>query len=341
MKKTLRQVILVMLGGLLINGYAAAQESEPDHQIGKATHESTRPGLSALHNTHPFNQKVMVVNPENGKEVEVTIVGRPQSTRTDRIIDLSAQAWEELGLAEDNQVRLYLLPSGSAKAAAAREPTPPPADESTPTVQPALIAQSESESELRPRPTPPPRETAPAPIPTTDSASVTRSTPAPIVQSESDSAPRLPSRTASTPRSTSRPVSALCCSTPAPCPVSALCPASRSAPASAPCSVQPCYEPAVQLPPTTLISDVDITPGLPDPRSGKIYYLQVGSFSVPGNAERLTRSLQTAGFIVIQKAYGSWQRVVVPGIPAADVANTIRKLGTLGIRKVWVKDREE
>ena len=105
MKKTLRQVILVMLGGLLINGYAAAQESDPE-QIGKATHELTRPGLVATHDTYPFGQKVTVVNAENGKEVEVTIVGRSRSIRTDRIIDLSADAWEALGLTEDNQVML-------------------------------------------------------------------------------------------------------------------------------------------------------------------------------------------------------------------------------------------
>ena len=74
--------------------------------IGKATQELAREGFVATQDSLTFNQKVRVVNEKNGKEVEVTIVGRSRSIRTDRIIDLSADAWEALGLTEDNQVML-------------------------------------------------------------------------------------------------------------------------------------------------------------------------------------------------------------------------------------------
>ena len=235
-----------MLGGLLINGYAAAQENDFS-QIGKATQELTHEGFVAAHDSLAINQKVMVVNEENGKEVEVTIIEAAQSV-SDRIIDLSADAWEALDLTGDNQVRLYLASSGPESNAVASEPAPPP------------------------------------PPPQSESA----------VQSKPKSTPR---------------------------------PAAR-----------PCPESAVQLPSSAFISDVEVIPGLPNPRNGKIYRLQVGSFSIPENASRLMRSIQNAGFTVIQESYGSWQRVLVQDIPAADVAATARKLGTLGIKQVWVRE---
>jgi hypothetical protein len=84
--------------------------------------------------------------------------------------------------------------------------------------------------------------------------------------------------------------------------------------------------------------EMQVIPGLPNPNNGKIYRLQVGSFSSPEAAENVVRVIRDAGFKVIQELNDYHYRVLVLDVPAASVYPALQKLGTLGIGQVWVRE---
>lgn len=63
--------------------------------------------MTAAHRTLPFNTIVRVTNLENGRRVTVRINDRGPNVRG-RIIDLSARAARELGIAENGVVKVKL-----------------------------------------------------------------------------------------------------------------------------------------------------------------------------------------------------------------------------------------
>jgi len=78
-------------------------------QRGRATQEMTTEGLCAAHNNIPLNSTVKIINTANGKEIEVIITGRILMS-SQRIIDLSFDAWKALGLSEDSVVLITHTP---------------------------------------------------------------------------------------------------------------------------------------------------------------------------------------------------------------------------------------
>jgi cell division septation protein DedD len=91
-------------------------------------------------------------------------------------------------------------------------------------------------------------------------------------------------------------------------------------------------------PPPQYYNRIEVIPRLPDPYSYRIYRLQVGAFSSPEMAMRTIQMLQSAGFYVAQEMYGSLYRILVVGIPAADVYAVVQRLELMGFRQVWVKE---
>ena len=77
---------------------------------------------------------------------------------------------------------------------------------------------------------------------------------------------------------------------------------------------------------------------LPDPDSGKIYNLQVGTFSTLEAADRISRQVSSIGFIVLQEQNESMYRVLAVDIPAVLVHPAIQRLGVIGINQVWVRE---
>ena len=77
-------------------------------QTGNATHDLTSQGLTAAHPSLPIGSKPIVKNLITGKEVEVTIVGRIPSSNS-RIIDVSKDAAEELGITTGGYVSVYFF----------------------------------------------------------------------------------------------------------------------------------------------------------------------------------------------------------------------------------------
>ncbi|MDR2343534.1 MAG: SPOR domain-containing protein, partial [Spirochaetaceae bacterium] len=74
------------------------------------------------------------------------------------------------------------------------------------------------------------------------------------------------------------------------------------------------------------------------PRHGRYYRLQIGSFSVRGNATRAADSLKNAGLNPAFEEYQSNVRVVLPRVPGEDVVETARKIGGAGFSDVWCRE---
>jgi hypothetical protein len=81
-----------------------------------------------------------------------------------------------------------------------------------------------------------------------------------------------------------------------------------------------------------------VIPGLPDPNTGRIYRLQVGSFSTQQTAERVSRLVSSLGFNVAQEWTGAMHRVLATDVPAALVSSAVQRLGLIGIEQVWVRE---
>ena len=84
---------------------------------GKATHEMKDDGFCASHPGIAVGQIITVVNMATGKEAEVTVI-RQVPPSYGRIIDLSAGAWQELGLDDGSSVGIFISPAQSAASPA-------------------------------------------------------------------------------------------------------------------------------------------------------------------------------------------------------------------------------
>jgi hypothetical protein len=49
------------------------------------------------------------------------------------------------------------------------------------------------------------------------------------------------------------------------------------------------------------------------------------------------QQLRAAGFNVIAEQYGAMYRVLATDIPSVMVTQAVQRLGTIGIRQVWVR----
>jgi hypothetical protein len=74
------------------------------------------------------------------------------------------------------------------------------------------------------------------------------------------------------------------------------------------------------------------------PQRGRYYRLQVGAFTVRGNATRAANSLKSAGLNPAFEEYRNNVRVVLPRVPGEDVVETARKIGGAGFSEVWCRE---
>jgi cell division septation protein DedD len=77
---------------------------------------------------------------------------------------------------------------------------------------------------------------------------------------------------------------------------------------------------------------------MPDPYSGGVYRVQVGSFSNTGLAQQCFQRLQSAGFSPFYEPYGDMYRVLIIGIRAADMEWVVQRLAAAGFSEVWVRE---
>jgi cell division septation protein DedD len=165
----MKRLILVLLGGLLINSLCMAQAKLGNFsQRGKASQDMETAGLRAAHPSLPLGSKARVTNPVNGKEIEVTIAARIPAS-ADRIVDLSADAARSLELAAGGGTVVVSVP-GTPRVQAPPPPAPPPPE---PEPIPVVIEEPPPPPEPDPVPVvaevppplpPPPPEPDPVPV---------------------------------------------------------------------------------------------------------------------------------------------------------------------------------
>jgi cell division protein FtsN len=86
---------------------------------------------------------------------------------------------------------------------------------------------------------------------------------------------------------------------------------------------------------------ITIIPNFPDPQSGKVYRIQVGSFSSIALAQVCFARLKAAGFTPAYEHNGSLYRVVLSSIRAADVYNTAQRLNAAGFTEVVIREESQ
>ncbi|MDR0443921.1 MAG: septal ring lytic transglycosylase RlpA family protein [Treponema sp.] len=81
-------------------------------ESGSATLESHGDGLVAAHPSLPIQSKVLITNPNNGKEVEVIIIGRSPASASS-IANLSPDVWRFLELKSKDEILLRIIPANT------------------------------------------------------------------------------------------------------------------------------------------------------------------------------------------------------------------------------------
>jgi len=77
---------------------------------------------------------------------------------------------------------------------------------------------------------------------------------------------------------------------------------------------------------------------MPSPYSSCLYRVQLGAFSSPGLAQQCFSRLLSAGFSPAYEPYGNVNRVVLPGIRAAEVPLIVQRLAAAGFGEVWIRE---
>ncbi|MDR3248093.1 MAG: SPOR domain-containing protein [Treponema sp.] len=76
------------------------------------------------------------------------------------------------------------------------------------------------------------------------------------------------------------------------------------------------------------------------PQTGRYYRLQIGSFSVRGNATRASDKLKALGLSPSFEEFQNKVRVVLPRVRGEDVVATAQKIGSAGFSEVWCREEQ-
>jgi rare lipoprotein A len=109
----MKRLNLIIFCVLLLNFSVFAQIGGTT-QRGRATHDMDSEGFFAAHNSFPLGATIRVVNTLNGREINAVINDRIPAS-PDRIVDLSFDVWDALGLTEGVAVMLVYTPSPAAR----------------------------------------------------------------------------------------------------------------------------------------------------------------------------------------------------------------------------------
>ncbi|MDR1351737.1 MAG: SPOR domain-containing protein [Treponema sp.] len=85
-------------------------------------------------------------------------------------------------------------------------------------------------------------------------------------------------------------------------------------------------------------SGVNIIPRLPARGDRKLYKVQVGAFASKAGADRLFARLRDEGFSPVHEKFGNWNRVIISGVRASDIGDMAQRLGSMGIKSIWLRE---
>jgi len=307
------------------------------NQHGRATQELRAAGLSIAHPSLPLNSRIMVANTLTGQEIEATVVGRILAS-TYRIADLSPDAWRDLELSEDSEIRIYTSPHVLPRPIVAVSPQVEPASEAT-----SLPVQDATDPEITARiraletwvvlhsPDPEVMNRLRA-LEAREREDVPRSADPEIIERLA-ALEAMVTQYRPDPEITAR-LAAL----------EARPEVQEAVEVREVVNIQPAAPVVLHVHPQVtqhvphFVVMPRVIPGLPDPNTGRTYRLQVGAFSVRQTADRVSWQLSSLGFNVAQEWTGAVYRVLATDVPAAMVSPAIQRLGTIGIEQVWVRD---
>jgi hypothetical protein len=83
---------------------------------------------------------------------------------------------------------------------------------------------------------------------------------------------------------------------------------------------------------------VEVIPRLPAQGDRKLYKIQVGAFANKTGADQLFAALQNAGFSPAHEKFGNWNRVIISGVRGSEVSDITRRLGSVGVKTVWLRE---
>ena len=300
---------------------------------------------TAAHPTLPFGTVLMVTNIHNMRSVTVRVNDRGPFVPS-RIIDLSRAAAEVLDMI--NQGTAYVVVEQvfssslgpTAGFSPAISPVPAPAPVYAPAPAPAPVYAPAPVFTPAPAPAPvfaPTPAPAPAPVLTPVPAPVFAPTPAPApvlapapVQSPPQ-APIINIITSPAPALHSAPGSSIETNMIEPIPQA---PQPAAAPIPVPIPVQSAQpaETFFNAPPASLRG------ASPELGSGKLYRIQVGSYSVPRNAVDVFDRLRNSGLSPNYERHENFYRVVLANLRADEIPSIAQTLGNLGFREVIVRE---
>ncbi|GHV69735.1 hypothetical protein AGMMS49928_13400 [Spirochaetia bacterium] len=307
---------------------------------------------TAAHPNLPFGTLLLVTNVYNGRQVVVRVNDRGPFV-AGRIIDLSRAAAERLdmlgtgtapvvaeytnmpigyygqtALPQSTPISPQSIPPAPQSIPAAPETAPSPYPVLTPEVPPIPPRPSAPPPAQLSQPVPVPQYVPPAPqsIPPAPQPA-----PAPIIQyvyvPVPQSIPSAPQSIPSAPQSI--PPAPDIQPAPAPEPEIILVP-------MAPDYKAP--EAPKAEPPKPSSTAAVIKPSIPSAGNGKIYRVQAGSFKVARNALEAFDRLKAVGLNPSYEKNGDMYRVVLAGVPSADIAITAEKMGAAGFKEALIRE---
>jgi len=331
----MKRISLVLLTGFIFTSLAQAQVVD-FNQFGKAAQAIMDERLSIAHPSLPLNSRVKVANTRSGKEVEVIVRGRiPASPNW--IAALSPAVWEELDLTPTTDIRIFMssTPRPRPRVVEASPPVPeeplwftvepdPLPEEALwfatepdlPADEPVLLVVESLPAVTEPEPVfilPPLFVSEPVVEPVTGSAAGPIAVARPLPSANESAGTENETQTPRQPIHIT--VKNFITTTP---------------------DGMPVYPGDVSV--SGIPDGMKIVPRLPDPRNGRIYKLQVGAFASIEAAERIAQRIRVAGFNVVEEQYGQLYRVIAAGVPSAMVQSALQRLGTLGIKEVWIRE---
>jgi rare lipoprotein A len=105
-----------------------------------------------------------------------------------------------------------------------------------------------------------------------------------------------------------------------------------------PQQVPPAQQPPSPLPPLQDVGPALIKPYMPNPNSGKVYRVQVGSYKNTWHAKEAYDRLVTVGFRPAYERYEDYIRVVIPGIRTQDMPAVAVLIGKVGFREALIRE---
>jgi cell division protein FtsN len=84
-------------------------------------------------------------------------------------------------------------------------------------------------------------------------------------------------------------------------------------------------------------SVVNVVPHMPGAGDTTLYWVQVGAYSSPQNAQDASNRLARAGFNSVLEARGELTRVLIPGVQGTEMRSAGVRLYNAGFREVWIR----